>query len=413
MALTAGKLELGTTNVETLGKVYFGTSQVNRMFVGETIVFPSALFSLLNIKFTNVSQATLCGGTGTTVSLYWVDGSTLNVGDYVWTDSSRTTLAAAGWYGAGGNSSTYYYVDPIGIVNSIGNCPTPTPTPTPSATPTSTPTATPTPTPTPAYKYYFELVDLTNPPNLGGGSMTLNSTGGSATFTTNYNLILGASSYSPNGSTVSSDSGKRIQKIEKIAYNGSVAYTQNITATNYTFGTGNFDMTSNGTTSGQFQSIKVYFEYVPTSTPTPTPTATPTPTPLPATATPTPVPTTRYYELFGCDSSGYAFTTIFPSLGVNQRFVLPSPYTVYTYTGAYQDQTSPPSGYNASIQSTNSYNCADATPTPVPATPTPIPATSTPTPTPVPAPAPPPIGRPKVNEFSLDKGELKAAPAAT
>jgi hypothetical protein len=149
MALTSGKLELGTTNVETLGKVYFGTSQVNRMFVGEAIVFPSSLFSLINIKYTNVSQATLCAGSGTTVSVYWVDGGSLNVGDYVWTDSGRTMLASAGWYGAGGSNSTFYYVNPTGIVSSIGQCPTPNPTPTPTATPNPTPNPTPPPTPNP------------------------------------------------------------------------------------------------------------------------------------------------------------------------------------------------------------------------------------------------------------------------
>lgn len=161
------------------------------------------------------------------------------------------------------------YTDPC---NPAPQC-TPTPTGTPLLTPTQTPTptstiqSTPTPTPTPLnYKYYFELVDLNNPPNLGGGSMTFNSSAGPAsgvTFSTNYNLVLSTNSYSPAGSTVSADTGNRITKIDKLNYDGSVAYTVNPATTSYTFSSGPFNMNSTGTGAGQFQSIKVYFEVIP------------------------------------------------------------------------------------------------------------------------------------------------------
>ena len=112
----------------------------------------------------------------------------------------------------------------------------------------------------------------------------------------------------------------------------------------------------------------------PTSTITPTPTVTTipptaTPTPVGPTVTPTPTPCPRYYELSECSpGTGYAFTTIVPDLGVNQRYILPSPYTVYLYTGANSVQCSPPSGYNGSIQRTTLTGCTDP-PTPTPTIP--------------------------------------------
>ena len=124
MALTAGKTLLGTINIDSCNQVKLGSSNVTRMFVGETIIFPWNVFSLTGIKYNTESQAALCGGNGSASSLYWVDCNSLDVGDYVWTDSGRATLAAAGWYGTGGASSTVYYVNPAGVVNSISSCPT-------------------------------------------------------------------------------------------------------------------------------------------------------------------------------------------------------------------------------------------------------------------------------------------------
>ena len=220
----------------------------------------------------------------------------------------------------------------------------------PPATTTTTTTA------APNYKFYFQLVDLTNPPNLGGGSMTLNATGGSATFVTDYTLTRsGINTYGPSGSTATANGGKRIQKIDKIAYDGStVLYTTNVTAGNYTFPTGVFDMTSTGTGAGQFQTIKVYIEAAPTTTTTSTSTSSTT-TSTSSTTTSTTTCGTRYYELSGC-LGGIAYTTIVPT-GVGQRFVLPFPETYYTYTGASSIQCTPPSGYNSSIQATGLSGC--------------------------------------------------------
>ena len=123
MALTAGKTLLGTINIDSCNQVKLGLSNVTRMFVGETIIFPWNVFSLTSIKYNTESQAALCGGNGSASELHWVDCSSLDVGDYVWTNSGRTTLAATGWYGTGGAGSTVYYVNPAGVVSSIGTCP--------------------------------------------------------------------------------------------------------------------------------------------------------------------------------------------------------------------------------------------------------------------------------------------------
>jgi hypothetical protein len=66
-----------------------------------------------------------------------------------------------------------------------------------------------------------------------------------------------------------------------------------------------------------------------------------------------------YYELTQCPGGVfYAFTAIAPNLGVGQRYVLPNITPIfYTYTGATQTSSSPPSGFNASIQRTTSTGC--------------------------------------------------------
>lgn len=123
-------------------------------------------------------------------------------------------------------------------------------------------TTTTTTTVTPHYKYYFEVLSPDGI-NLGGATFTLNSTGGGAVFTTNYNLDLtGASTFNPSGSAVVSEAGKQIDRIEKIAYDGvTILYTATLNTANYNFGTGPFTMTSTGTSAGQFQTIRVYMEY--------------------------------------------------------------------------------------------------------------------------------------------------------
>lgn len=66
-----------------------------------------------------------------------------------------------------------------------------------------------------------------------------------------------------------------------------------------------------------------------------------------------------YYELTQCPGGVlYAFTAIAPDLGVGQRYVLPSGVPIfYTYTGSSVTQSTPPSGYNGSIQKTTFTGC--------------------------------------------------------
>lgn len=76
------------------------------------------------------------------------------------------------------------------------------------------------------------------------------------------------------------------------------------------------------------------------------------------TTTTTCAPST-YYELAECfPGTGYAFTKLVPDLGTNQRYVLPSPLTYYTYTGSGVTQCDPaPPTFNASIQKTALTGC--------------------------------------------------------
>jgi hypothetical protein len=181
--------------------------------------------------------------------------------------------------------------------------PTPSLTGTPSVTPSITPTPsitisrTPTPTPSPSmimYKYYFELQS----PN---GVMTLNATGNSAAFSTNYNLVLaGQNQYNLVGSTISANIGYYIDKIERyVPYNvnPTTVITLGVGNLSYTFGA--LFMNSNGIQANEFETIKVYFGVVPSpsSTPSITPSRTPSITPsLTPTRTPsiTPTPSKLY-----------------------------------------------------------------------------------------------------------------------
>lgn len=56
-----------------------------------------------------------------------------------------------------------------------------------------------------------------------------------------------------------------------------------------------------------------------------------------------------YYQLNNCSGGAAAWTKITPTLGVGQRYILPSSTpTYYTYGGV--SQTTLPAGYNGSIQ---------------------------------------------------------------
>jgi hypothetical protein len=81
---------------------------------------------------------------------------------------------------------------------------------------------------------------------------------------------------------------------------------------------------------------------------------------FPATTTSTTSTTTcpTYYELAGCLPGYYAFTTVVPTLGIGQRFILPeSTIIYYTYTGVSNTTCIVPLPYNSSIQATGDTGC--------------------------------------------------------
>jgi len=101
--------------------------------------------------------------------------------------------------------------------------------------------------------------------------------------------------------------------------------------------------------SGDIASDYEFFYLSGGTPPPPTPPPTP-PTPPPPPPPPPPSETT-YYELAGCGSSDYAWTTINPAGGTGQRYVLPGVEpTFFTYTGSSNAFAEPPSGHNGSIQ---------------------------------------------------------------
>jgi len=186
---------------------------------------------------------------------------------------------------------------------------TPSVTPSRTPTPSITPTRTPTPTPSPSmimYKYYFELQS----PN---GVMTLNATGNSAAFSTNYNLILaGQNQYNLVGSTITANPTYYIDRIERyVPYNVNPTTVINlgVSTLSYTFGT--LFMNSGGVQANEFETIKVYFGLIPS--PSPSPSITPSRTPAPS-ITPTP---TRTPSITPTPSKLYATVILNPQNSLN------------------------------------------------------------------------------------------------
>lgn len=143
---------------------------------------------------------------------------------------------------------------------------TSTTTSTSTSTTTTTTTAGPTTTTTTSttaapinYKFYLQVRDQTDA-GYGNGTFYLNATGGYNTFTTDYSLVLlGVSSFNPSGSSVVATPGYVIDRITKFDYDGvTVLYNLPLGTPNYTFTTGPFTMNSTGSSSGQFQTIKVF-----------------------------------------------------------------------------------------------------------------------------------------------------------
>lgn len=133
----------------------------------------------------------------------------------------------------------------------------------PTTTTTTTvpvgPTTTTTTTPAPHFKYYFQVRNQTDT-GYGNGTFYLNSTGGSASFTTDYSLdLISQTTFNPSGSSFVSTAGYVIDRITKYDYDGTtVLYNLPLGTPNYTFTTGPFTMNSTGTSPGQFQTIKVF-----------------------------------------------------------------------------------------------------------------------------------------------------------
>lgn len=73
---------------------------------------------------------------------------------------------------------------------------------------------------------------------------------------------------------------------------------------------------------------------------------------------------TTYYEVYGCTSLNYLYTTIAPlTAQASNRYILPaSPDPFYTYTGSTLVQCTVPANYNASLYRTNYYGCCTTTP---------------------------------------------------
>jgi hypothetical protein len=122
MAIYGGALYSGGTIISDCGLVKKGGSNTSRIYLGECLVYPSKTYSL-SLQYFGSSSSSVCRQTGEyPKNMYWVDCSTLNVGDYVWSDQTKTTLTVDGYYGSGNSNSVYYYIA-NGVVSSIGTCP--------------------------------------------------------------------------------------------------------------------------------------------------------------------------------------------------------------------------------------------------------------------------------------------------
>jgi len=103
------------------------------------------------------------------------------------------------------------------------------------------------------YNYAFAITPT------GDATMYLNNRPGVPNFTTSYNLdLVNTTSYDLASNSIVAGAGKVIQKIERLAYDG-VTVLQTITpgTPNKTFSTGEMVMTSAGSGSGFYQTVKV------------------------------------------------------------------------------------------------------------------------------------------------------------
>ena len=207
---------------------------------------------------------TLAGvDTGPTFSLYSnVDGYTTAfatgvskaslVAGYISTvvPNGTTTIRVS----SPGTCQTYVDLNVVTSTTTTTSTSTSTSTTT-STTTTNTPTTTTTTTAVPEihYNYAFQVTPS------GDATVVLNSQGGYGSFTTSYNLdLVNTLSYQLGGSTIVSGAGKTIQKIERIAYDGTTVL-QTITpgTANFTFSSFQMVMSSAGVSPGFYQTVKI------------------------------------------------------------------------------------------------------------------------------------------------------------
>jgi hypothetical protein len=154
-----------------------------------------------------------------------------------------------------GTCQTYVDLNVITSTTTTTSTSTSTTSTTTSTTTTSTPTTTTTTTAVPEihYNYRFEITPS------GDATVVLNSQGGFGSFTTSYNLdLINTLSYQLGSSTIVSGSGKTIQKIERLDYDGTTVL-QTITpgTANFTFSSFQMVMNSAGVAPGFYQTVKI------------------------------------------------------------------------------------------------------------------------------------------------------------
>jgi hypothetical protein len=122
MAVYNGALYSGEKLISDCDLVKEGGNNITRMYVGEYLIYPSKTYSSL-LQYSGSSPTDICRQVNPPSSnLYWVDCSTLDVGDYVWSNPTKTVFIENGFYGSGNGSSNFYYIID-GVVSSIGTCP--------------------------------------------------------------------------------------------------------------------------------------------------------------------------------------------------------------------------------------------------------------------------------------------------
>jgi hypothetical protein len=159
-----------------------------------------------------------------------------------------------------GTCDTYVNLNVITSTTTTTSTSTSTSTTTSTSTSTTTTTTTATPTTTTTtttvaihYNYAFQITPA------GDARMYLNNRPGVPNFDGSYNLdLINTTTYDLGGDSIVASAGKIIQKIERIAYDGTTVL-QTITpgTPNKTFSSFEMVMTSAGVSAGFYQTVKV------------------------------------------------------------------------------------------------------------------------------------------------------------